>query len=91
MVKFLKDESGAAWAWVIVLVTIVVLALVWGTLGPVVQETHTYVNTTGEVLPEMQGPIDNILQVWRWFPVILLFGMILWALAYSVFRESGGY
>lgn len=89
--SYLKSEKASAWAWAVVLVSLVVLTLVWGIIGPVVQETHTYVNTTGEVLPQMQAPIDNLLEVWRWFPVIMMFGLVLWAIAYSIFHESGGY
>lgn len=92
MKSFLSDESGSAWAWLVVLVTIFTLIVVWGTLGPVVQEVHTFTNASvanTSTASNFLAPMAWMLNVWRWWPVLFLGGIILWAIAYSVYQEAG--
>lgn len=90
MKQFLKDNKASAWAWAVVLVGIFVLILAWGVFGPVVQTLYQHFTDTGDVIPQMQQPMDDLLEVWRWFPVMMAFGLIIYGIAYSVWRESGG-
>lgn len=91
MRRFLKDNKASAWAWAVVLVGIFVLILCWGIFGPIIQTLYLYFTGTGEVLPQMQQPMDDLLEVWRWFPVIMAFGLFIYGIAYSVYHESGGH
>ena len=88
MKSFLKDDEASAWAWFAALVILFVMIIVWGVFGQVIKEVHSVVNesTYGTIFAE---PVAWMLLVWKWFPVILVGGIFVWAFAYSVIREGG--
>jgi len=91
LAPFISDDKASAYAWTVVLVTLFVLVICWGVMGPITETVYNHFQDSGAIMPEMVAPMNTIMSVWRWFPVVVLFGMILWGIAYSVYHEAGHY
>ncbi|MBW2632099.1 MAG: hypothetical protein JRC90_10170 [Deltaproteobacteria bacterium] len=50
-------------------------------MGPITETVYNRFQDTGAIMPEMVEPMDTIMDVWQWFPIIVLFGMVLWAIS----------
>ena len=83
-----KDSEGSAYAWMVVLVVMFVLFLVWATFSEPIQQFYMLANNS-TYGTQFNQPVQWMAFVWTYYPVIMLGGMILWAIAYSVYREAG--
>ena len=91
MKNIITDNDASAWAWLVVLVGIFTLVLMWAIFSPILDTITVAMNSTITLTPEFKNPMRDLFSAWFWYPVMTAFGLILWAIAYSVKQEGGGY
>jgi len=80
---FLKEEKGAvARAAMLSFATLVVIAIVWNIMGPVLNE-QIFAFAENRVADDMKTTYKLIDMVWRWWPIILLGANIIYLFVQS--------
>lgn len=92
MKKLVKDDAGSVGIWVLVFIGILGLAIIWGVFDIFMSDFYTHVNDTinhssqfGQVAAA--PTMTKILDVWQYFPVVVLFALILFGFIASAVLE----
>ncbi|MEM1589812.1 MAG: hypothetical protein QW175_05290 [Candidatus Bathyarchaeia archaeon] len=71
------NNRGVAWIWVSCLIAIVIFSIAWFVLSPV---ALTIIDSVTAYYPsDIQWVITIAKNVLQWFPIIMIFGLLLWA------------
>lgn len=89
--KFMKDKRGVIWVWVVILIGLFIFSLVWFTTGYALLEISDTVTDQYTFPAPASYAAEFILSVFRYGPILFLFGMALWAYVNSQRRRPIGY
>lgn len=97
---FAKKRKGSAYAWLVVLVSMFMITIVYVFMSqpvadiiPAAKEDITNL-TNSTTRTNILETFDTIDAVWKYWPLLLFFGLVLWAIVYSTRKEpeyAGGY
>lgn len=83
-----RKNRGIIWIWVVCIFAIAVLALLWLPLSWVSYMMIDVVKENYNFPPQALSAINLLTQVIGYFLVIMLFGLIIWAIVNSQRRED---
>ncbi len=83
----MNKQGGAAAVWLVALVSVFVLATVWITMTEPFDVLHT--QFSGDMDAEYLPTMTKIQSVWNNWPIIMILGIIIGAIVYTV-RDSSG-
>lgn len=94
-----KDTEGSAWAWAVVLLSIVGLTVLWGVMLPTMALIQDISNSTmmstvedannSTTVQQVQRIQGRVFIAYEWYILFALAGLFIWGFVYSIYRESG--
>ena len=86
-----KIRKGILAVWAAALFAVVVVTVLWVVGYYIYDQVKTSMQETYGFPEEGQETLTRLDQVWQWWPLILLFGVSLWAVLWSQRREPYPY
>jgi hypothetical protein len=85
--------KGSAWAWMTFLIMFFIIVLVYNiwtyVLGVVEPPVQSYIGTTNSTIATNGLATLGLIDVaWKYWPIFLLVGLIIWVFASSARREG---
>lgn len=99
--KFLKNEdAAAAWAWAVVIIMLISMAILVSVLYPTLITVKQAMTDTMNItihdannstdVKIVLRSYDRIVSIFEWVIIIMLGGLITWAIVITVLRETIG-
>lgn len=82
--KFLSEEQGDAWVWLMIILCLGIFGLIYGILDPFMQAMLDEGVNSG--IPSEQQSVER--NVWKFLPLVVLLSFALWGFAQSQRRRQ---
>ncbi len=83
-------ESAQGYLWILFLIVVIVTVIGFSVGGPALDKTANSVGNSTDT-SYVENTINNVMNSIRYFPIVLLGGLLLYALASIAFKEGGRY
>jgi len=92
MVTLDRKHKGMVYTWIVVLAAIFIVSCAWIIMSQMyVPNIFPEYGEQLDAFPETQTTYNTIVNVWNYWPLIFIFGLIAWAFARSQKREYDSY
>lgn len=86
--------KGGAYAWIMIITVVFIVGFLWILMsqiyyGSVFPEFEEWGNSTTVNVDEVNATYGYIRSTWEAFPMILIFGLIVYGIASSLRKEPG--
>jgi len=88
-----KKKKGSAFIWLVSLLAIFAIGTMYIIFAQPFGQIFTSVNESLSAIPaskqqvDFQPTLSKIVTIWKFWPLLFIFGMILWAVFWSIRRS----
>jgi hypothetical protein len=80
------DKRGSVWAWFVVTISVFIIAIVYMIMTKPIIEIQKVTNETLND-SDYASTYNRVITVWKYWPIVMLLGLILVGVMYSIKKE----
>jgi uncharacterized membrane protein YidH (DUF202 family) len=86
-----ENKSGVIWVWIVCFFTMILYAIAWFALGWAFNIFYDAITSLYTFPPPLNFAVTFMMTVIAWHPILMFFGLLLWAYVNSQRREDVTY